>query len=108
MSSQSANTSTVDTVATDGYVSSNKALGPIPLRDSADYTRQIREQIIYNENKANSTVQPGNSENPFHDYANGYRLSYLYGKLKCGSCSGGAFNGNGAYQTNPTNAYGGS
>lgn len=104
MSSQSLNTTT-----NAGYVSGSTKLGPVPLRDSSDLTRQIREKIIYRENKASSVVQPGHSEHKWLTYGNQFRLSYLYGKLKCGDCSGGAFNKNGAYKAIPIGAvYGGS
>ena len=104
MSSQSLKASTYS-----GYVSGSTVLGPVPLRDSSDMTRRIREQIIYRENKASSVIQPGSSEHKWLMYGNQFRLSYLYGKLKCGSCSGGAFNANGAYKAIPIGAvYGGS
>jgi hypothetical protein len=104
MSSQSLNTTT-----NAGYVSGSATLGPVPLRDSSDLTRQIREQAIYRENKASSALQPGNSEYKWLTFGNQFRLSYLHGKVKCGSCSGGAFNQNGAYATIPIGAtFGGS
>jgi hypothetical protein len=104
MSSQAVNTTT-----NAGYVSGSAKLGPIPLRDSSDATRQIREQILYREKKVSSPVQPGNSEQIWLTYGNQLRLSYLYGKLKCGSCTGNAFNGNGAYVAAPNGAtFGGS
>jgi hypothetical protein len=104
MSSQSLNTATYA-----GYVSGSTNLGPIPLRDSSDLTRRIRESIIYRENKSGSVIQPGSSEHKWLMFGNQFRLSYLHGKLKCGDCSGGAFNQNGAYATIPIGAtYGGS
>ena len=111
MSSQSVNTTGYSgyTTASSGNVTANRKLGQIPLRDSSDATRQIREQILYREKKVSSPVQPGNSEQIWLTYGNQLRLSYLYGKLKCGSCSGGAFNQNGAYSTVPGGAtFGGS
>lgn len=119
MSSQSAN-STVYSGYTTGSTGGNAAtndikLGQIPLRDSSDLTRQIREQLIYRENKTSSVVQPGNNENPWLIYGNQIRLSYLYGKLKCPTAcagstpeKGNAFNGNGAYSTVPGGSFGGS
>jgi hypothetical protein len=103
MSSQGINTS-----SNAGYVSATLALGPIPLRDASDLTRRIREQNVYRENNANSTVQQGNPEDPWLKFANGYRLSYLNGKIKCGSCVGKAFNSNGAYRVSLNGAFGGS
>jgi len=117
MSSQAVNTTGYSgyTTASSGNASANAKLGQIPLRDSSDLTRQLREQIIYRENAAASPIQPGETENKWLMYGNRFRLSYLYGKLKCPTaCSGsgevgGAFNGNGAYATVPVGAtYGGS
>jgi hypothetical protein len=77
-----------------GYQAS-AALNYVPPRDSSDITRMIRERIVYNEFKSGSPVAPGNTENPWISYGNGFRLSYLNGKLKCISCTGNAFTGNG-------------
>lgn len=94
MSSQSQNTTTYS-----GYQAS-AALNYIPTRDSSDVTRMIRERIIYNESKTGSVVRPGNAEHLWLTYGNGFRLTYLTGKLKCDSCSGNAFYGNGPYVNN--------
>ena len=94
MSSQSQNTATYS-----GYQAS-AALNYIPTRDSSDVTRMIRERIAYNEYKVGTVVAPGNNENAWIAYGNNFRLSYLQGKLKCASCSGNAFYGNGPYVTN--------
>lgn len=83
-------------------------LSSIPLRDASDMTRMIRERARYNEFKSGNTVAPGNTENPWVPYGNAFRLSYLFGKLKCGSCTtgsppyinGNAFAGNGPYVNN--------
>lgn len=85
MSSQSQNTSSYSGyVTTSGTNAGNSSrLGVIPLRDASDLTRQIREQIIYNENKASSTIQPGDSEHKWQMFGNQFRLWYLYGKMKC-------------------------
>lgn len=85
MSSQSQNTSSYSGyVTTSGTNAGNSSrLGVVPLRDASDLTRQIREQIIYNQNKANSVIQPGDSEHKWMMYSNEFRLSYLYGKMKC-------------------------
>lgn len=117
MSSQSVNTSGYSgyTTASSGNAAANTKLGQIPLRDSSDLTRQIREVIIYRENAAGSTIQPGDSEHKWLMFGNQFRLTYLYGKLKCPTaCSGSAevgaaFNGNGAYAAVPIGAtFGGS
>ncbi len=74
---------------------------PTPARDASDITRAIREQIRYNEFKSGTVVSPGDTKNPWIRYGNGFRLSYLYGKLKCGDCNSGTggnvFNLNGAF-----------
>lgn len=120
MSSQSVNASTYS-----GYVLSGNTIAtpfPVPLRDSSDYTRNIRETLIYRHyaNKTNITPGtpgqvfqraqvnpagvnhvPGNSEWSWLPYGNQFRLSYFMGKLKfnnpavCVAPNGGVFNGNG-------------
>ena len=93
MSSQSVNATTYS-----GYEAS-ATLNYFPPRDSSDVTRMIRERIIYNESKSGSSIPPGNTENPWIKNGNGFRLSYLFGKVKCGDCNvgsgGNAFAGNG-------------
>lgn len=105
MSSQDPNSA-----AYSGYVTTgSNPLGPVPLRDASDLTRQIREQLIFRENRVGSSIQPGDSEHKWIMFGNQFRLSYLYGKLKCGNCTGGAFNQNGAYNTvTNSTTYGGS
>ena len=82
-----------------GYQAS-AALNYIPARDSSDVTRMIRERIIYNESKSGTVISPGNAEHQWLTYGNGFRLSYLNGKLKCTTCTGNAFYGNGPYLNN--------
>lgn len=111
MSSQAVNTS-----AYAGYTSTTAVLGQIPTRDSSDVTRAIREKIVYNENKVGSPFQPGAPEaSSWQKYGNKYRLSYLFGRLKCTNGCGGtnpvtmnAFGVNGAYSTVPGGTFGGS
>jgi hypothetical protein len=88
MSSQSVNTTSYS-----GYQAS-ATLNYIPTRDSSDYTRMIRERVTYNEFKTGTTITPGNTEDPWLRYANGFRISYLFGRLKCETCTGNAFSGN--------------
>lgn len=59
------------------------------IRDASDITRMIKERSIYNERRTDGPVDTRNV-NPNLD--NQYRLSYLFGKLKCGACVAGAFN----------------
>jgi len=90
-------------------------------RDASDNTRALKEQIIYNEKRVNSPINSGKSGslvfgrpgvNPGAENSipagnagiawipqgNQYRLSYLFGKLKCGGGFAGAFNLNGPIQ----------
>lgn len=119
MSSQSVNSTSYSgytTASTGGNATNNDTnLGQIPMRDGSDYTRQIREQIIYQENKGNSPAQPGNAENKWMTYGNQFRLNYFFGKLKCPTACpnntphiGNAFNGNGAYSNVSGGLFGGS
>jgi hypothetical protein len=85
-------------------------------RDASDITKQLKERIIYNEKKAGSPVETGkkslivggrpqvnpagvnhlpagNAELLWQPYGNQFRLSYLFGRVQCGNCNGGAFNG---------------
>jgi hypothetical protein len=93
------------------------------MRDASDITRALKERIIYNEKRANSpiasgkggslvpgrpgvnpgaknNIPAGNAEMLWIPQGNQYRLSYLFGKLKCGGTNtvAGAFNLNGAIQ----------
>ena len=91
------------------------------MRDASDITRALKERIIYNEKRAGSpinsgkrgslvpgrpgvnpgaenSIPAGNAGIAWIPYSNAYRLSYLFGKLKCGAGSGGAFNLNGPIQ----------
>ena len=88
------------------------------MRDASDITRALKERIIYNEKRAGSSINSGkegslvfgrpgvnpgarnnipagNAEMLWIPQGNQYRLSYLFGKLKCGAGSAGAFNLNG-------------
>jgi len=91
------------------------------IRDASDITRALKERIIYNEKRAGSPINSGkggslvfgrpgvnpgsennipagNAEMLWIPQGNQYRLSYLFGKLKCGAGSAGAFNLNGPLQ----------
>ena len=76
----------------------------IATRDASDMTKMIKERIMYNEKRAGSTITAGkqtcagNAEVLWQPQGNQFRLSYLFGKVKCGACAnggGGAFNLNG-------------
>lgn len=86
-------------------------------RDSSDYTKMLKQRIIYLEKRAGSPIIPGgpglvpqrpqknpagvnhlpagNAEILWIPQGNQYRLDYLAGKMKCRACVGGAFNLNG-------------
>jgi hypothetical protein len=87
-------------------------------RDASDITRALKERIIYNEKRAGSpifsgkggslvpgrpgvnpgsenNIPAGNAEMLWIPQGNQYRLSYLFGKLKCRAGFAGAFNLNG-------------
>ena len=102
---------------------SNVSFNYYYTRDASDITRNIKERIIYNEKKASSPINAGkggslvpgrpgvnpgaknnipagNAEMLWIPQGNQYRLSYLFGKLKCGGTNtiAGAFNLNGPIQ----------
>ncbi len=77
-SSQGGNT----TAITPGY-----AFDRDSIRDSSDWTRYVKEQRVYKSEK------PLQTEDPWIPYGNAYRLTFLNGKFKCGSCPGNAFGG---------------
>lgn len=77
-SSQGANTSKI----TPGY-----AFDRDSIRDSSDWIRYKKEALVFNAPK------PLQTEDPWIPYGNGYRLTFLNGKFKCGPCAGNAFGG---------------
>jgi hypothetical protein len=81
-SSQGANTTSI----TPGY-----AYDTDVVRDASDWTRQLKEQRAYRSYSTNNTGNK-NTSDPWLKYGNGFRITYLYGKFKCGSCNGAAFN----------------
>lgn len=101
--------------------SANTALS---TRDASDITRQIKERALYNEFKTNSTILnatkldrrgainpygPGASGTLWLQQSNQFRLSYLFGKMKCNdACVGGAFNLDGILNFNSSGVQQGS
>jgi hypothetical protein len=85
---------------------------PTLLRDSSDYTRQLKERLVYNEfqNQVNNAKQdrrggissagPGSAGTLDLQQSNQFRMSYLFGKRNCGNCAGGWFNTNGVRNFN--------
>lgn len=81
-SSQSANSTTI----TRGY-----AYDTDVIRDASDWTRQLREQRKYYSYSTQNNGNKATGGDPWFKYGNQFRLSYLNGKFKCGSCDGAAF-----------------
>jgi len=82
-SSQSANSTTI----TPGYSYDNDV-----VRDASDWTRQLKERRAYYSYSTNNTGNKDTTD-PWLKYGNNFRITYLYGKFKCGSCPANAFNG---------------
>ena len=105
-------TAITGTVATFDVEFLNGRNKPTLTRDSSDYTRQLKERLIYNEfkNQVNNAKQdrrggvssagPGAAGTLQEQQSNQFRLSYLFGKRNCGNCAGGWFNTNGVRNFN--------
>lgn len=85
-SSQGANTGSSGIAA--GY-----AYDADVLRDASDWTRRLKEQRKYYSYSTQNTGSKITGGDPWFKYGNQFRLTYLYGKFKCGSCPAAAFNG---------------
>jgi hypothetical protein len=70
-------------------------------RDAGEHTQMLKQRLIYLEKRRNSPIVApglagyGNAELAWIPQGNQYRLDYLFGKMKCRACVGGAFNLNG-------------
>lgn len=70
-------------------------------RDAGDHTKMLKQRLIHLEKRRNSPILSpgvtgyGNAELAWIPQGNQYRLDYLFGKMKCRACTGGAFNLNG-------------
>jgi hypothetical protein len=105
-------TAITGTIATFDVEFLNRRNRPTVLRDSSDYTRQLKERLIYNEFQtqvgqskrdrrgAISSAGPGAAGTLWDQQSNQFRLSYLFGKRNCGNCAGGWFNTNGVRNFN--------
>jgi len=82
-SSQGANSTTI----TPGY-----SFDADVIRDASDWTRQLKEKRKYYSYRSQNTGNK-NTSPPEMKFTNSFRITYLTGKFKCGSCSGGAYNG---------------
>ena len=90
----------------------------VQARDASDIIKMKKQLIMYNEKKTGSPINKdkknlivggrpqvnpagvnhvpaGNAEVLWQPQGNQFRLSYLFGKVQCGDCSGSAFNLNG-------------
>lgn len=81
-SAQGANT----TAITPGYPYDEQV-----LRDASDWTRQLKEKRAYYSYSTNNTGNKNTGSEPWIKYGTQFRLTYLFGKFKCGSCDGAAF-----------------
>lgn len=82
-SSQGSNAATLTASSgSDNYTYTNEY-----NRDASDWIRQKREQRKYVNYKSGSTDNK-DTEPVWIKYGNQFRLSYLYGKLKCTECDG--------------------
>lgn len=90
-SSQGANADTLTTASgSDHYTYTSEY-----NRNASDWIRQKREQRKYT-NYASGSTDNKNTEPVWLKHGNQFRLSYLYGKLKCPTCDGVAFSGSNA------------
>jgi hypothetical protein len=97
-SSQGAASGTGTGQITTGYI-----YYPATLRDSSDWTRSLKEKIVYTEY---SVTPPFTSTPPWLTRGNGFRLTYLFGQFKCNAntisnCTGDAFGGSAAAVPGP-------
>jgi hypothetical protein len=76
------------TIITPGY-----AYDQDVLRDASDWTRQLKEKRAYRSYSSNNTGNKNTGSEPWIKYGNQFRYTYLFGKFKCLSCTGAAFNG---------------
>jgi hypothetical protein len=81
-SGQGANSTTI----TPGY-----AYDADVLRDASDWTRQLKEKRSYYSYSTQNSGNKNTGSEPWIKYGNQFRYTYLFGKFKCGSCSGAAF-----------------
>ena len=84
-------------------------------RDSSDITRMLKERLAYNEYRSGTNIadsvksdrrggvifnNPGAANQRELLQSNGFRMSYLKGRMNCGACAGGYFNANGPLSFN--------
>lgn len=80
-SSQGANSTTI----TPGY-----AYDADVLRDASDWTTQLKQRRKYYSYSTQNTGNKNTGGDPWFKYGNQFRLTYAFGKFKCGSCTGNA------------------
>jgi len=64
-------------------------------RDASDRTRQIKETLQFKTQTFSYTGNK-NTEPIWMEYGNQFKLTYNFGKLACGGCTGNAFGGSNA------------
>ena len=62
------------------------------LRDASDWTKQLKERRRYYSYSTQNTGNKATGGDPWFKYGNQFRYVYLFGKFKCGTCNGAAFN----------------
>lgn len=74
--------------ATLSFLLSGYAFNQSSICDSSDWTKRLKERLLYNEYSTAGVF----SDPPSMVRSNSFRLSYLFGQFKCSLCLGGAFN----------------
>lgn len=82
-SGQGANATTITT----GYTYNENV-----VRDASDWTRQLKERRAYYAYFAQANGNKDTGSDPWFKYGIQFGYTYLFGRFKCGSCDGGAFN----------------
>jgi hypothetical protein len=75
-----------------GQIARGYTFDPDSIRDSSDWTKRLKEGIIYQEYTPTTNL----SDPVYLVRGNQFRLSYLFGGFKCPTspaCTAGAFNG---------------
>lgn len=75
--------------STKGVISAGYVYDQDVLRDSSDWTRQLREKRSYNSYSTTNTGNKDTGGDPWFKYGNQFRLSYSYGKFMCEPLCGG-------------------
>ena len=89
MSAQSYNSSTYKNFTT--QADKTGILPQFPLRDSSDWVDMIKQRSVYRENKSGDPFR--GSSSPLYPIrqSNQTRLTYAFGRIRCGNCNSGPF-----------------